>query len=167
MDPNAYLAGGAPRDWWFGREATDLDILLFLNPRLTLNQMRTQIACAGFQIKDIKFGEEIPQDYKLNPNIRCVVDLNDVEMPVQLIVYKESTWRAIEKFPLSICQAWWNGSWVEGTTMFKRAAGLGVIIKTGEAYADSHKYIQKVLAKFPEMKYYPSYQDYAKTVIGF
>lgn len=167
MDPNALLAGGAPRDWWFKRTATDLDILVFLNPKLTLTQMRTQLDCAGFQVKEILMGDAIPQDYKLNPNIRCVINLNDVKMPVQLVVYRESTYQAVEKFPLSICQAWWNGTWVVGTRLFQKTAELGVIIKTGEAYADGHKYIQKVLAKFPDMKYYSSYQQYAKTVIGF
>ena len=164
IDPFCILAGGAPRDWFFEREATDLDIYLHIPKYFKFKVFEKQLAAIG--ITDTVFSSTFNEDsdYRRNPLVRWVLSFVYDDMPVQLIVMTESTFDSVvDHFPLSICKAWYKqgaicqtGKWSQfGVTVARKA-----IVKTGEAYSAGGWYIEKILAKFPDFTFYDSMQDF-------
>lgn len=47
-DPNCILAGGAPREWWFEKEANDLDFYVFWGENTTCNEDKLRLSRLGF-----------------------------------------------------------------------------------------------------------------------
>ena len=52
IDKNAILAGGAPRDWWAGVEANDLDFYLYFIPENGVEHTRRTLEfLTGIELK--------------------------------------------------------------------------------------------------------------------
>ena len=159
IDPYCILAGGAPRDWWWGNEAADLDFYIYV-PDRPHKAIKKQIERAGLVVKEVKTGENMPINYKLNPFLRCVIDIEE-EMPVQIMVMSEPTFKSVvPTFALSVCQAWWKGGDVSVSKEFLAGARHNAIVKTNPLYHNEHYYLEKILAKFPNMKYYSSKEEF-------
>lgn len=164
IDPFCILAGGAPRDWFFDREATDLDIYLHvpLNQNLKVFQKRLHaIGITDTVLSDV-FNEDSP--YKRNPLVRWVLSFVYDGITVQLIVMTESTFTSVvQYFPLSICKVYWKNGVIRdaGTcTQFGVTVAHKAIVKTGEAYSAGGWYIDKIKAKFPDFQYYENMHDF-------
>lgn len=55
LDPNAVLAGGAPRDWFFNRNAKDLDIFVYLGEQNKKpSYWKQKLEDVGFKVSAIK-----------------------------------------------------------------------------------------------------------------
>jgi hypothetical protein len=157
-DPYAILAGGAPRDWYFGNIARDLDFWMVM--KYPVEVVKQILYKHGLEGLVFRWGDNIPHDYKLNPDIRCVVDAVYKGQAVQIVLVKNTTFGQVEKFPLSICQIWYKGGLAHATQAFKFSVKESVILKTNNIYGDGHKYITKILDKFPGFKYYKSAEAY-------
>ena len=166
IDPYAILAGGAVRDWYFNKEASDLDIFFYSPQSKTMSVMDSLLLKAGLQIDFVKAGKSIPDWYKKNPDLKCIYEMTINNTKVQLIRMTRPTFRSVvTNFPLSICDAWYKNGESHYGKHFTRSNEHNCIYKTNEIYADEHQYIQKILAKFPDMKYYDSFTKFAESMI--
>lgn len=109
------------------------------------------------QSDNCKNGENIPDLYKKNPYLQTVYETVLDGVKVQLLRMSKPTWDSVvNKFPLSICKAWYKNGKAHYEKDFLRSVKFEAIYKTNTIYNEEHQYIQKILAKFPEYKYYDS-----------
>lgn len=156
IDPFCILAGGAPRDWYFGNEATDLDFFVYLGGNKSKRIVEKQIG-ALFSVESVKSGERLPENYKLNPHLMHVFQIGGYDIPVQVMVMRSPTFDSVvDYFPLSICKVWWKDGNMRLTNDFRNGIIGNSIFRTSVEYGQDHKYINKILAKFPKMRYYES-----------
>lgn len=156
VDPFCILAGGAPRDWYFGREATDLDFFIHLG-RVGRKDTVTKQLGKLFDVECVKSGEKMPENYKLNPYLRHVFQIGGYDVPVQIMVMSEPIFiSVVDLFPLSICKAWWKDGVLQTHGDFQTGLRHNAIFKTATEYGEDHKYIQKICDKYPDMRYYDS-----------
>lgn len=164
LDPSCILAGGAPRDWFFGVMAKDLDIFLYFRNDLPLKSCQKTIeTILGQQIT--KCGNADSLNYKLNPNIRNVYETEIDGMQVQLILCTEPTFNIVDTFAFNICKIWYKKTKLRTTKAFTFSVENKVIIKTGELYACTEEYKQRILKKFACFRYFDSREaffDYFK-----
>ena len=160
IDPYCIVAGGAPRDWYFGKEATDIDLFFYCPQASTVTTMLKLLNKAGFRVTTVKDGDNIPEWYKKNPCLQAVYETEIGGVKVQLMRMSEPTWDSvIDKFPLSICKAWYKNGKIVLEKDFLRSVKFEAIYKTNTIYNNEHYYIQKVLAKFPQYKYYENLES--------
>lgn len=166
FDPTCIVAGGAPRDWYFGNMAKDIDLFVHLRPGLGSQYIVKMLNRSGLRVKKFMDSQDLPKGYRINPHITCVADVavGDECCPVQVIVYDKPTWNITEEFPVSISQIWFKGDKTGYDRVFENTVKNKLIIKTNEVYANGHAYIQKIRGKFPDFKYYDSWGDYGKAV---
>lgn len=166
FDPSCILAGGAPRDWYFNKEASDLDVFFHFRDGSTLRQIRFLLKKAfpdlHFELRaGMNFNEDDDSEYKKNPHLRRVLQTEIGGIKVQLMEMRKPTWECVvEEFPLSICKIWYKNGKIRTTLEFENCVKHNIIVKTNEIYADGDKYLKKIVGKFPHMKYYPSYEEY-------
>ncbi len=157
IDPYAICAGGAARDWYLGKVATDLDF--FIHSNNTVTKVRQQLEAVGIQVNKGQSAEGLPEHYKCNPHLSCVFSFKWNNQAAQVMVMHEPTFHSvIPQFPLSICKAWYKNGRIDVTSDFKRSIKHKVIVKTNDIYNDEHAYLKKILDKFPEYKYYANWE---------
>ena len=171
IDPTAIVAGGAPRDWYFGKEASDIDIFFYSRPDISKTAISLHLERIGFKdLKIVQFtGDEsfhMDSWYARNHLLRQVWDTVFDGVNVQLVLMKSPTRESVvPKFPLNICRIWYKDGKINLTPDFERAVNWKSIVKCDELYADSRKYLQKIKSKFPDFRFYNSYEDLAKEVL--
>lgn len=159
IDPYCILAGGAPRDWYFGNEAKDLDIFFHVNASTSKHVIDRMLKHIGFKVIDSNFAANIPEHYKKNPSLRAVYNIEG-DVPVQLMLMDQPTFGSvIPKFPLSICKVWYKHGKTILDKDFRRGTNHRAIVKTNELYALGDEYLQKILNKYPDYRYYNSWQE--------
>ncbi len=163
IDPHCIIAGGAPRDWYLGRLAKDLDIYLYVPQNSLLRHFKTQLAAIG--ITEIEQSTLSADDarYISNPLVRWVLNYEENGENIQLIVMKESTYTSVvQHFPLSICKVWYKGGKIiPYSRQFTETTDRKAIVKTGTEYSSDGWYIDKIRDKFPEFTYYESMMEFA------
>lgn len=163
VDPSAIVAGGAPRDWWFNKPATDIDVFFYFRHDLHLGYITRVLYECGFDILYSKDDSNLPEWYKKNPNLRAVFGTRVDGVEVQLILLRNPTFGVVGTFPMSICQIWYKNGEIRTTNSFIKSVEEKVLIKTNHVYSNGDKYIQKIREKFPTYKYYDSLDSYVKS----
>ena len=154
INPHVFVAGGFVRDSILGLTPNDVDV--FLPVPTTYNVFEQQLRAIGWKGKLVscKWGDNIPLDYKKNPNIRFVstYGFESIPYPVQLIALFKPDYSLVKKFPASITQAWWvpSAERFHVTRPFAETLQTRVITLENELYADGHSYLEKIEKKFPE-----------------
>ena len=170
IDPTAIVAGGAPRDWYFGKEASDIDIFFYFRADLNIPTIEYQLERVGFcNFKSLGKRELETDDsqYSKNPNLRYAWQAEIDGEVVQLILMNAPTFlSAVPKFPLNICRIWYKRSEINLTQDFKRAVKWKAIVKCDNLYADSDRYLEKIKSKFPEYDFYSSYEHLAQGLLN-
>ncbi len=149
IDTSAIVAGGAPRDWYLGKPASDID-LYFVSKETRFDFLRLQLEQVGFDIEEVNRPVE---HYLSNPDLIYIFESKINQIPLQIMLVRGAALRLIEKFPLSICLIWYKDNETYFTSDFLQTAHSGVITKVNKLYSDGEKYLKKILAKFPEYKY--------------
>jgi hypothetical protein len=168
VDPSCILAGGAPRDWYFGETASDLDFFVYLRGDLSWGSLNKQLKRA---LPDVKFSErdfrkEVPELYKKNPHLRAVLDFEQQGQACQLIVMNKPTFQCVvDHFPLSICKVWYKFGSIYTTEDFRAGEFGKAIVLCNDLYADGSKYVAKIRKKFPHYKYYDSWNKLAHQIM--
>jgi len=160
LDPFAICAGGAPRDWHFGKPATDLDIFFYTSvEQITI--VAEMLRHVGINLVDEgRTGDELPEWYKLNPALRCVYSTVVDGVNVQLMLMNDKTHNSvIPHFPFSICKAWYKHGRINLDKDFLAAEQNKVVVKCNTVYNDEHKYVQKIKAKFPDWQFCESWEE--------
>lgn len=154
VDNGAIVAGGFPRDVLLDREPSDVDVFISCHKGETLRSIKRRLSFAGFPLTDsqILFGENIPLDYQLNPNIRFVATTRVEGIPykVQIICLFEPDYHLIQGFPVSISQCYYrvgSGS-ICTTSAFEWTREHKVITLENQLYAKGHTYLEKIEKKF-------------------
>lgn len=150
FDPTCILAGGAPRDWYFGNLATDLDFYVYFRPDLQRWFLDKQLASLGLTC-GIKGDSEFPENYKRNPYLRHVYEGRMGGEVYQIMFMSEPTFHTVVPlFPFGICQAWWKGDEIFTSLEFDKSVRHKVLYLLNYLYSDADGYIQKIKNKFPD-----------------
>ena len=169
VDPYAIVAGGAARDWYFGKEAKDIDVFFYINNKYTIDTRDNLIECLGFELQKVGDTAELEAlGYRTNPNINSVYNMLGFETPVQLILMNMPTRNCvIDRFPLSLCKAWYKNS-TKGVVLhkdFRDSVKHKALFKTNDLYANGDKYLLKIRDRFPEYKYYSSRVSFLESLV--
>lgn len=166
IDPYCIVAGGAPRDWYLNKEAKDIDVFIHV-PKRGKSVLKLMLESAGFKITTEKSGESLPENYKLNPHLITVFDIAGFSTPVQIIAMDVPTFNSVvNKFPLSICKAWYKKGDIHIHKQFLLSVKHKVIFNTGEKfYSDENRYITKILSKFSDYKHFTSESEAMRSLL--
>lgn len=163
--PSAIVAGGAPRDWYLGNPAKDIDIFITTDNRWTTRVTGRVLSRLGFEnVSPIVPKEDGIQNYTKNPNIKFVYNCKLDGESIQIIVLYDSTYRIVDTFAFNICKVWYKNSKINTTADFEYAVSNKVIVKQGELYSSTTAYKDKIVNKFPEYKYYNSESEFLKSM---
>lgn len=166
LDGSATIAGGAARDWYMNKLATDIDIFYHFHASNSHEKdLQTHLNILKMLFPDVKLQVlglnanlsntvtvEDHNNYLKNPNIRHVFEFNYRGQVFQLIV-KVTEASPVPTFPYNMCQAWSDGVEIYCTDLFKVGFEKGLLIETGDLYCGSGKYRKKMLEKFPDYTY--------------
>ena len=153
IDNDCILAGGAPRDWYFNKPATDLDFFVYIPNSVPDNDVIDLISNL-FKIDEIKNSEYV--FYTKNPNLRTVFQIGGYNMPVQIMVMNFKTDFVLDSFPLSISKIAWKDGVLYPSEDFNLALKYNAIFQTSKGYGNNSKYFNKILSKFPDKEFFTS-----------
>lgn len=149
VDPFCIVAGGAPRDWYFGNCANDIDVYIWQQHSTQCSKIR-QLKYAGFDCSPVGY-EGNRELYEKNSMIEGVFSVSSHEFPVQIISLNKATYGVVDTFPFSICQAWYTPEQgIQLEKNFRITEKTGYIFRTNPVYADGDKYIQKITERFKD-----------------
>lgn len=171
IDPTCIVAGGACRDWLMQKPATDIDIFIsskyeFSNVEIALNQLKklgfTNAEYAPYNSLD-------EQLYRKNPEIAGVINFWHLDLKFQVILCRKGTFNIVDTFPFGICQAWWKPSTgysaIRTTKHFDRSLKHKALVRLQEGYGNDDFFVKKIKEKFPDWKYYLSYDKLAMDLL--
>jgi hypothetical protein len=153
VDPYSLLAGGAPRDWYFGNPANDLDFY-FVSTGITINAVRGQLSklfgTVGLLMDGNPDGAGRSELYKTMPFLKRIWEFTYQGMAVQLIELSENLkqFKVVDHMDISICQCWWDGVQVVKHSNFKITEASNVMFTTKEGYSWSDKHALKIKSRF-------------------
>ena len=159
IDPNCLLAGGAPRDWYFGKECNDLDFY-YVSTATTVSSCRKQLE-RTFEGAEIKTLSEIHGDgsremiglYKKMPDLLRVWQMNIEGMNVQLVQLSApgSQFKVVGCMDVSICKIWAdvNLKLYPSTEFKKTIASKSMFLSEGYSWGDPHP--QKMKQRFEKL----------------
>lgn len=152
IDPHCILAGGAPRDWYFGEKAKDLDYY-FVSTASTIHATRKQIESVlgvGVSLLMDKEGHLDNDLYKTMPNLTRIWEFEYEGEKVQLIQLSKlgAQWQVVNNMDISICKLWFTPErGVKLHSDFKLTlASKTMFVKDG--YGWDQKHAQKMLNRF-------------------
>ena len=173
IDPNCILAGGAPRDWFFGKPATDLDFYLYDSyGGYTQSQWIERLNKTLLDVKPLgmiegKARKEIDAEYTSMANLRYVFEGEHYGVKVQVMVMSEPTFTSVvNNFCMDTSKIWWKGGRVQPTWEFLRAHATRTLRICPE-HAPKERYIDKMVAKFPTYRLVTDNREYAARIENF
>lgn len=163
IDPEVILAGGAPRDWFFGNEATDFDFYVHAPAFRTSWEFKKQLEAIGLEIDK---SLPPPEDYENNPDLFMVYNISGFGVPVQVMVMKERVGQqTIDKFGLSLSKIYYKDGVTISSWEFKTGSRQKVMWKCGQIFGNHEKYIEKIKGKFPDFEYFDSMEEMVKNLL--
>jgi hypothetical protein len=168
IDPFAIVAGGAPRDWYLGKEATDLDVYFHPNPNWNVMTVRNQLIARGFEFTDVgdlqeswDDAEQSKSQYLANQYLKAVYNPINTAMKVQLMWMSEPTFESVlPQFTLNLSKVYYKNGKISTDTIFDLGVAEKALIRTNSVYINNNRYIDKIKAKFPDYTYYESEDAY-------
>lgn len=158
IDPSCILAGGAPRNWFFGKEAKDLDFYIHL-PSETMNATELRFKRVDLGVKHVDYKSDKWKDYGIMEHLFRIYEGEYQGQKVQVMVMNESTYHSVVPyFGVSICKFWWKGYDVQPTN----EALISIITKTlfvKDDYSAKEIHVEKQKRYFPNYKVKP-YSEY-------
>lgn len=154
ISPYVMLAGGAPRDWYFGEEANDLDIYLYSSANTKDTMLKQLKACTGV---DFKFNAELMQDdsslYKHMPQLRHIFEASVEGVKVQVMQLNDprDEFRVVENMSTSICKIWYQEGKIHLSKDFKLSVATKcMFLKDEYKWTDPHpkKMMERFKGKF-------------------
>lgn len=156
FDPTCILAGGAPRDWFFERPASDLDFYVHFRVDLQNFYYLNILNRLGLGIFTLRGREDkdFPSNYKRNPDLMSVNETQYRGIKIQVMRMRRPTFRCVvDTFPLDICMAWYKMGKIHTHPEFNRCVVSRTISMRGNGYMNYDKYILKILRKFPNFSF--------------
>jgi len=153
--PHAILAGGAPRDWYMGNIANDLDFYFSLPEGLSSSVAALQLQkILPIGCKPIKQTAEF--DEERNRLYQNLIDLRKIHfyefngIPVQFIEMEsvKAVYRTVDNFDCSICKVWYKNKQVRTTEDFLLTLKTKIIALSNKAYSWSDPHPKKMYERF-------------------
>ena len=159
IDPFCILAGGAPRDWYFGREATDLDFYMYIGS-MSLSELHRRLYDLGLidnsQAHSADFIDD--DDYIKSDRLKWILTFYYDSQKVQVMVMRKPVIESVlSHFSLSICRIWYKNQTTYFTPEFLKTVEEKTIRQVQEAFGVG--YIDKIRAKFPDYGFVGLSQD--------
>lgn len=153
VDPFAMIAGGAPRDWYFGNEAKDLDIYMRLPNHNTIALVDQLAAMVG--ISNLVGMEKVKESaYAELPNLKWVFAGTYNGVPINLMVMDQGVYEEIVKdFDVAICRAWFDGEQCHYMPEFNYCIQTRVCL-VHPKYTGKEAHLRKMAKRFPEFMFY-------------
>jgi hypothetical protein len=154
FDPLACVAGGAPRDWYLGIPAQDLDFYISLPSEYADDLAAKLRLLTGLDFQILVKELELEQKYENCPYVHSVWESNWQGCKIQLIVtYQQYSPEDIhELFPFDICQVkYTSGKGIQGTENFYNAVKNRRVKQVQPLY--NAKYGEKIFKRFTDLGY--------------
>lgn len=151
VDPYCILVGGAPRDWYFNQEATDLDFFFVPNKETSIEDVMSSLDIVIIRhlgTADHHLCKQMPGPLKIWEG-----GFKNIKIQLVEIASKEIMSIAVDQLHLSISKICWT---LEGG--FQMHEDFSSTLKTKIIYGkngydlNSH-YAQKVLGKYKHLGY--------------
>lgn len=159
IDPYCILAGGAPRDWYFGNEAKDLDFYFYSNGS-TVSAVQSQLGkILGKDVKVLfepverlhaKGENEIKDLYKTMKSLVRIFEAEVDGIKCQLMQLEDpkGCFKVLDNMSVSICKVWYKGGKINLSKDFKLTlASKAMFLSEGYSWSDPHP--KKIIGRFP------------------
>lgn len=154
IDPHCIVAGGAPRDWHFNEEASDIDLFFHVGITVTVGMVDKMLSkILPIPSKCVSEGD-LPVTYEKNSALRSVRSYNIEGVSVQLIELHIPCWNIVETFPVNMCKAWYKHGRVSLERDFLLGEKTKMLYLTNKLYGHADKYVEKISEKFVKGKGY-------------
>lgn len=148
-DPNCILAGGAPRDWWFGNIARDLDFYVYFGENTTCGEDKIRFKRLGLNVDKMSSNKH-SLEYGSIPELHRVFEGNFKGETIQIMVMNKPTFGCVvDRFGCSVSKVWWKGSNIRPTLQFLVSHVMKVNFLE-ENYNSKETYVKKMSEKYPE-----------------
>lgn len=166
---NPRIMGGAPRNWYLGKPAIDIDVFFTVKVKkvdktLSLKRLLDLFSAsvhvdfehieADLNSRGFNVSSGTPDGlYDGNPNLIFVWDCTFEGQKINFIWVTED--HSIDDFVYSTSKAWYNHSTggVQFTQDFKLSHRHKVHVQTGKKYMNGEKYDAKMKAYFPDYRF--------------
>ena len=111
VDPGAILAGGAPRDWYLGYTANDLDFY-FCSTGMTAGAVKKQLKAVGVENVESSSDFHTTELYSTMEGLVRIWNTEVSGTKVQLIQLDtpQNRWQVVDRMDVSVCKVWYlNG----------------------------------------------------------
>lgn len=161
IDPYCILAGGAPRNWFLGKEANDLDFYIYLPNYPTMSSTELRFKRAGLELMHIDYKSEAWKDYGIMEHLFRIYEGEYKGCKIQVMVMTENTFTSVvNDFGVSMCKFWWKGGEVKLTKdSFVSMYNKTLYIK--DDYSAKELHVAKMVEYFPDYKVKP-YSDFVE-----
>lgn len=109
-DPYCILAGGAPRDWYYGMVAKDLDFYFYTSGETTRSVEKQLSSLMGFEVKHSKYyqDKDAYQACKTMPFLRRVFksEVCGISIDFVQLVNPHDQLKVVDHMDVSICKIW-------------------------------------------------------------
>ena len=150
--PHIILAGGAPRDWSFGKEANDLDFYISLPDGLSQGQHKSMIeAVLPAGVTEIKSEYQVQQGH-MYQHMKALCRIyyflyEGIEFQLIQLHSVSDVYNAVGNMSCSICKIWYKNGRTTDTQDFRLTLKSGyMFLNEGYSWADYHP--AKMLERF-------------------
>lgn len=162
IDRHAIIAGGAPRDWCLGQEATDLDVYFYAGGT-SAERIHKLLIDVGFELEGYKDFGEAGIGYGKSPEVKVIFEPLNTPMPVQLMMMGQKTHDSVlSSFAVNLSLTWYKHQTIRTTPEFDAGINNKTIVRVHPNYQDDDPYIEKIRAKFPNYDYFSCDDGYFK-----
>lgn len=153
------VAGGAARDWYYGKPANDIDVYYKsdLDREGILQHLEDIGVTSNSSTVSVREHAEFSSNYTKMASMTRVINFDYHTWQFQLMqVPNDFTGVAnvIDDFPLSISKIVYCDSETSPSSEFSCCDRLGIILISNKGYNKHHPYVQKICRRFPEYKVY-------------
>lgn len=150
IDPHCILAGGAPRNWFLGLPARDLDFYIHLNETQEATERRFKRL--NLEAKLVDYNSETWADYGVMEHLFRIYEVTYKDMEVQIMCMRESTFKSVVPcMGVSVCKFWWKG----GEVIPTNEALTSIYNKTlyvKDDYSAKEDHVKKMIKYFPDFE---------------
>ena len=176
------VCGGAPRDWYMGNEANDVDVYvgrssdavlnfgyleLALNNDLGVQDFRYMVdedveTASDVEIGSILLGLDppkvkttVPDQYRHNKYLNQVTEctVEGVKFQFMDITGTTTAIGSYAMFPFNLCLATYDGERIRTSELFGDGIHDKVLCKINQDYDEEETYVKKIKSRFPDYTY--------------
>lgn len=157
LDPTCVVAGGAPRDWYRGVPANDIDIFFHLPDTLDVSRVEGLLRGIGFE-NIHRLGSDYEQGG--TSNLKAVWEfMIDEYHTVQLMWVSCPVSSYIFTFPYNVCQVWYKGGNIHMEPVTKAAFKYRVLCKIIDSTPSYSSKIEGYFISWTLCEDYDTYRD--------